>query len=240
MVRVSAPGSALLAMDHSVSPGRTMTFSAPLADDRAAEPLVAWAAVAAATNAPAATSTPTIATTTRPRWVRRAGRRRPHRLADARPAGEDPAAAGEQTVPVGKKPLLLREGPALGRERPPPFVPLTAVPSGREDTDRPQLPSVATGIRHLGRAARRSLRRAGQTGPRPPRHRVRISRCGLRRRHLYRQRAHADLLIKRSFDNVLFDRILVRSNEPTATLYREGLTFRGNVEQMFEIYRGNR
>ena len=32
-----------------------------------------------------------------------------------------------------------------------------------------------------------------------------------------------------------FDRIPVRSNEPTTSLYRAGLTFRRHVEQMFEI-----
>src|SRR6201999_2621704 len=45
---------------------------------------------------------------------------------------------------------------------------------------------------------------------------------------------------KRAFDKRLFDRIPVRSNEPTTSLYRAGLTICRHVEQMFELGRGNR
>ncbi len=85
-VRVSACGSAFSAIDHSVLPGWTMIRWPDPVAAWAAAGLLAWAALAAATNSPQAATTASAATTIRPRLVSRIRRE-----------GTAPAARGAET-----------------------------------------------------------------------------------------------------------------------------------------------
>src|SRR5450755_4135486 len=85
-VRASACGSAFSAMDHSVLPGWTMIRWPDPVAAWAAAGLLAWAALAPATNSPQAATTASAATTIRPRLVSRIRRE-----------GTAPAARGAET-----------------------------------------------------------------------------------------------------------------------------------------------